>query len=180
MAELPAGISVIAFLCLGYLLFAVELVVPGGVLGVLGVVSVLWGCWQAFQMSMVWGGASLIGSLIVFAVILKFFLSSKTGKGLLLDNEEKARTWKSNREEWKELLGQVGTTVSPLRPAGVMMLGGVRYDVVSDSEFLDANLSVRVTEVEGRRIMVEPVGEGEPGIEDEPVNEGESEGEPSS
>ena len=157
MMELPEGLAVVAFLCLGYLLFAVEFVVPGGVLGVLGVISVLWGCWQAFQMGMLWGGSSLLGSIFIFALIMRFFLKSKTGERLVLDNAEEVRSWKSNREEWKELIGQVGLTVSPLRPAGVMTLGGERYDVVSDSEFLDANLEVRVTEVEGRRIVVEVV-----------------------
>lgn len=162
MTELPAGISVMAFLCLGYLLFAVEFVVPGGVLGLLGVVSVLWGCWQAFQMSVLWGAASLAGSVVVFLLIVRFIFNSKAGRGLMLDNEEEARSWKSNREDWQELLGRVGTAVSPLRPAGVMMLDGARYDVVSEGEFLAADSSIRVTEVEGRRIVVEPVdGESE-------------------
>lgn len=156
--SLPEGIaSVVAFLSLGYLLFFVEMVVPGGVLGILGVISVLYGCWQAFQLGFAWGGGSILLSLIFFALTLRFFLSSRTGKQLTLSNEEEARGWKSNREEWRDLLGRRGVTLSPLRPAGLVSIDGIRYDVVSDNEFLEIDQAVEVVEVEGRRIVVEPV-----------------------
>lgn len=158
MFELPDGVvTVVAFLSLGYLLFVVELVVPGGVLGVLGGISVLYGCWEAFQLGVGWGSASIVASLAFFFLAIRFLMHSRTGKALALDDGEEAKTWKSNREEWRQLVGQVGTTLSPLRPAGVALFDGERYDVVSDSEFLPADLPVRVIEVEGRRIVVESV-----------------------
>ena len=158
MGSIPDGMmTVVAFLSLGYLLFAVEMIVPGGVLGVLGVLSVLYGCWVAFQMGFIWGSVAILASLIFFVLVLRFFFHSRTGRSLTLSNEQEARAWKSNREDWQGLLGQIGITHSALRPAGVVVIGGERYDVVSDNEFLEANLSVRVTEVEGRRIVVEPV-----------------------
>ena len=157
--------TVIAFLSLGYLLFTVEMVVPGGVLGVLGVVSVLYGCWQAFQMGFIWGSSSILASLVFFALVLRFFLYSHTGRQLTLSNEEEARSWKSSREEWKELVGLEGVTLSPLRPSGVIGIDGHRYDVVSDNEFLEIDRAVRVVAVEGRRIVVEPVDDEFPAEE---------------
>ena len=160
---MPDGmVTVVAFLSLGYLLFAVEMVVPGGVLGILGIISVLYGCWQAFQMGFIWGSSSILASIIFFVLVLRFFLHSRTGKQLTLSNEEEARSWKSNREEWKDLLGKEGIAISPLRPAGLVIIDGRRYDVVSDNEFLEIDQAVRVVEVEGRRIVVEPMEESVP------------------
>ena len=155
---MPEGIlTVIAFLSLGYLLFAVEMVVPGGILGILGLISVLFGCWQAFQMGFIWGSSAIFASLVVSALLLRFFLHSRTGKQLTLSNDQEARTWKAGREEWKDLVGRRGITLSPLRPSGVISIDGQRFDVVSDNEFLAADQEVQVVEVEGRRIVVEAV-----------------------
>ena len=155
---MPEGtLTVIAFLSLGYLLFAVEMVVPGGILGVLGVISVLFGCWQAFQMGFIWGSSSIVASVVFFFLVIRFFLHSRTGKQLTLSNDEEARSWKAGREEWQELVGRRGITLSPLRPSGVVTIGGERFDVVSDNEFLEADQEVEVVEVEGRRILVEAV-----------------------
>ncbi len=170
---MPEGtLTVIAFLSLGYLLFAVEMVVPGGILGVLGVISVLFGCWQAFQMGFIWGSSSIVASVVFFFLVIRFFLHSRTGKQLTLSNDEEVRGWKSAREEWKELIGRRGTTLSPLRPSGVVSIDGQRFDVVSDNEFLEADQEVEVVEVEGRRIVVEAVdAETDEGQADEDLSD---------
>ena len=53
-----------------------------------------------------------------------------------------------------ELLGKVGTTVTPLRPAGTMLFGSERIDVVSEGGYVDAGKHVEVIKVEGSRIVV--------------------------
>lgn len=151
------ALVVIAFLALGYLLFLVELVVPGGILGILGLLSVLYGCYVAFELGFLWGIGSIVTSLLVFALGIRWFLRSRVGKGMLLPAGEVARAWKSNAESWRDLLGAEGVTVTDLRPAGVATIGDARLDVVADNIFLPVGTPVQVVAVEGRRIVVEAV-----------------------
>jgi membrane-bound serine protease (ClpP class) len=58
-------------------------------------------------------------------------------------------------ESLRALVGNVGRAATVLRPAGAVDLGGERYDVVTNGEFVEAGASVRVVEVIGSRIVVE-------------------------
>lgn len=55
------------------------------------------------------------------------------------------------------LLGLIGTASTPLRPAGVVRLGDVFADVVSDGGFIAAGTRVQVIAVEGTRVVVKEV-----------------------
>jgi len=153
-------IGVVFLLVLGYVLLLLEIVVPGGILGVLGAACVLFGCYQAFQHGTGWGTGAVALSVAVGATTVWLFFRSRAGRKLVLDGQLHRREgWTSSEKDLDALLGQEGIALSALRPAGVAQLGERRIDVVSDSEFLDAGVRVRVVEVEGRRVMVEPVAE---------------------
>jgi membrane-bound serine protease (ClpP class) len=51
-------------------------------------------------------------------------------------------------------LGKHGTTLSPLRPAGVAEIDGERVDVVSTGGYVDAGVPVQVVRVDGPRVVV--------------------------
>jgi membrane-bound serine protease (ClpP class) len=70
-------------------------------------------------------------------------------------------SWKAADVGLGELVGKEGRTLTPLRPAGMVEIDERRIDVVSDSEFLGAGVRVRVVEVEGNRVVVEPATETE-------------------
>lgn len=55
------------------------------------------------------------------------------------------------------LLGQVGTTTSMLRPAGMAKFGDRYVDVVSEGDFIEAGTPIQVVEVEGTRVVVKRV-----------------------
>mgnify|MGYP006283671401 CR=1 FL=1 len=63
----------------------------------------------------------------------------------------------SDTEKSHALLGTRGVTSTPLRPAGIAMFGDQRIDVVSSGDLIPAGVNVRVTEVQGSRIVVEKV-----------------------
>jgi membrane-bound serine protease (ClpP class) len=52
-------------------------------------------------------------------------------------------------------VGEEGVTRTILRPAGKAEFGAALVDVVTDGEFLDAGSKLRVTMVEGERVVVE-------------------------
>ena len=53
-----------------------------------------------------------------------------------------------------ELLGRIGQTLTPLRPAGTMLLDGERLDVVSEGNYINADQTVEIIKIEGSRIVV--------------------------
>jgi membrane-bound serine protease (ClpP class) len=54
-------------------------------------------------------------------------------------------------------VGEVGVARTILRPAGKAEFGAALVDVMTDGEFLDPGVKVRVTMVEGDRVFVEAV-----------------------
>ena len=171
------SIAVISFLALGYVLFIVELVVPGGILGILGFLSVAYGCYIAFDLGPAWGAGSIVGSLAVFGAAVYFMLKSKAGQHMMLEDEKEGSQWKSADQSLSELLGAEGVAATLLRPAGTAHFGERRIDVVSDSEFLTAGTRLRVVEVEGSRVVVEAI-EAADGPGGDPAEDGAAESAP--
>ena len=62
--------------------------------------------------------------------------------------------FKAEPDDMKVLLGKSGQTRSVLRPAGIADFDGVRLDVVTEGEFIEAGEPVTITRVEGGRIVV--------------------------
>jgi membrane-bound serine protease (ClpP class) len=60
----------------------------------------------------------------------------------------------TERPERPSLLGAVGKSLSPLRPAGIADIAGQRVDVVSEGEFIDPGQDIEVVREEGNRVVV--------------------------
>jgi membrane-bound serine protease (ClpP class) len=147
---------IVGMLVLGYLLLLMELFLPGGILGILGLGSVVYGCWLAFGVGPLWGGVAVATSVVATVGLVMLILRSRVARQMVLDNRP-SREWKAPAPELQELVGKEGVTISPLRPAGIVAIDGERFDVVTDSVFLEAGVAVRVFEVEGGRVVVESV-----------------------
>lgn len=52
------------------------------------------------------------------------------------------------------LIGASGTAFTSLRPAGMVTVGGKKYDVTSDGEFIEKGTRVRIVSALGNRIIV--------------------------
>jgi len=57
----------------------------------------------------------------------------------------------------RQLVGQEGMTLTTLRPGGAAMIGELRVDVVTQGKFVEPNTAVKVIQVEGSRVVVEPI-----------------------
>jgi len=158
---------------LGFLLLLIEaFLIPGfGFAGILGGVFILGGS------GLVWydagpaaGLATLLGSGGAAVVFAWLFVRSSAARRFVLDRrlDGEARL----RHELIELAGRQGTAVTNLRPAGSVEIDGERYDVVTEGEFVAPGTAVRVIEVEGFRVVVEPVPETEASTSDPNVAEG--------
>lgn len=148
----------ITLLSAGALLIGAEIFVPGAVLGSLGGMSLFAAVIVAFGIGSTCGFYTLFGVLILtvltVAVWIKFFPRSGIGRKMTLSLD--GSTFKSSAS-MQSLLGQVGTTVSQLRPAGFALIDGKRRDVVTEGGIVELNQPVKVVKVEGNRIVVRKV-----------------------
>lgn len=56
-------------------------------------------------------------------------------------------------------LNKEGRSVTPLRPSGTAVIDGIRLDVVTDGEYVEADVPVRVSSVTGNQIIVSRIEE---------------------
>lgn len=100
---------------------------------------------------------SLLLSGIGMLLISRFLPKSKSASWLVLQEATSSNAGYRSHDDLSSLLGQTGRTLTPLRPGGSAMFGERRQDVVAQGEFVNAGTDVRVIEVKGDRIVVEPV-----------------------
>lgn len=65
----------------------------------------------------------------------------------------------SGTVDYSFLMGKTGICATALRPVGVVLIDDKRYDVVADGAFIAPQTKVRVTAVDGMRVVVEPIEE---------------------
>lgn len=148
----------IVLLSAGALLIGAEIFVPGAVLGSLGGVSLFAAVFVAFDISNSCGFYTLFGVLILtvltVALWIKFFPRSGIGQKMTLSEDGKAFKASDSKQT---LVGQSGTALSKLRPAGFALIDGKRMDVVADGGIIEIGQPVKVVKVEGNRIVVRKV-----------------------
>ena len=153
-----AGYETLLLFIAGLALVIAEFFVPGGIVGILGGVLIL--------LSLLLAGANmsqmimaifiaLVVAIIGMVILMKFFGKKMNvfNRLVLKDATTTEEGYVSNINR-TDLLGKVGKTITPLRPAGTMQLGSERIDIVSEGSYIDAGKYVEIIKVEGSRIVV--------------------------
>lgn len=99
-------------------------------------------------------GSALAGGIIIFALLIKYLPKSKSFSKMILADESASKQGFVANPNYQELLNKTGVSVTPLRPAGVVSINHVRYDVVTEGNFIEANKKIKVLKVEGMKIVV--------------------------
>ena len=149
----------IGLLLTGLLLIGVEIYLPGGVVGVLGAMALIGAGVVGFTAFGFQGGfLAALGILFLSGaclfIWLKYFPKTSMGRRLTLSQDGKA--FKATAD-FKALIGKTGEAVSDLRPSGIALIEGHRYDVTTDNTWIVAKERVVVSAVEGNRILVKPL-----------------------
>lgn len=148
---------VLSFLA-GTGLIILEVFLPGfGLPGISGVLLIGLGTWLTATMFSVGTGILvLMLVLIVLAAILAIMFRFASN-GMFQDSPLFLKSRESKpetAENKKSLLGKIGKTVTMLRPAGIAEIENQRVDVVTDGDYIEPNVSVKVSRVDGNRIVV--------------------------
>lgn len=174
-----AGWEELLLVSIGVLLIGLEVfVIPGtSVAGIGGIAALVAG----LGMALVGAGATpsivisalgrvAISILLAIAgalVLLRYLPRLPFGRRLVLETGMQAdRGFVSAPDRDHHWLGRSGTAASPLRPAGIADIDGVRVDVVSDGGFIEAGTRVEVTRVDGNRIVVHRLPPGQEALHD--------------
>jgi len=151
---------IVAILILGFLLILTEVFVPGGVLGILGAALLVAGVALSFREFGATQGAWVFagtagGAVVVFLVGLKILPRTRMGQRIFLSEKvEGGPHDKAAEQERQRLLGREGKALTNLRPAGIGLIDGQRWDIVTDGGYITEGESFRVVRVEGVRIVV--------------------------
>ncbi len=151
-----AGIDWIIVLgIVGFLLLAAEVFVPGMVLGILGALSLVASVVVAYLKHGTFVGSVtlvvvLVGSTVGFVAWMALFPRTSIGRKLILASEPVP----ADKSRADGLLGQIGEALTPLRPAGTILLDGRKLDVISEGELVEAGDAVEIIRHEGLRTIV--------------------------
>jgi len=82
--------------------------------------------------------------------------------GVVIEDEEIAkqeamRRQREERAHLESLVGQSGTTVTVLRPVGVIRVNGERIDAMAETGSIEADCSIQVTSVYDNQVKVRAI-----------------------
>jgi membrane-bound serine protease (ClpP class) len=174
LVRLAGWEEVLLFIAGVVLLFIELFITPGfGIMGTLGIIAIV----ASLALSMVGRfelitfpdirialskiAAALITSIIFSIVLAKFLPRTSFGKQLILQNTQEPGKgyYITQTADRTELIGMTGLTITPVHPSGTVVINDKRYDVVSEGDFIDKNVNVKVIDVEGMRIVVRKIEE---------------------
>ena len=136
------------WMAIGIALMAVELVVPGGILGLIGYCAFLWGVFVALGEGTVALYAVLgLTALLIVLIIVFFNHFEKTWIGKLFTLGQRSTTKAG-------YVSNDGVAHTTLRPAGIAKIDGNLVDVVTEGDFIDAGSPIVVLRVVGGRNIV--------------------------
>ncbi|MCO5386175.1 MULTISPECIES: NfeD family protein [Desulfosporosinus] len=151
---------IITLILIGIALLAVEVfVIPGfGVSGILGMASLITGIFLVTD-SLLEGLMFTVGALTVLGIIiyLSFRLprTRRLWKRFSLSTRQTAKEgYVAPKPQYEMYLGQVGISLTQLRPAGTGSFDGVKLDVVTEGGFIGLGTAIKIIGVEGTRIIV--------------------------
>ena len=147
-------------------LIVAEVFVPsGGLISICALACLIGGAVIFFQYSTAagWIGVGIASVMIPVVLIFayKIFPKTRFGKSVTLTPPKRQQGDAiPDTSELKELLGEVGVVLTPLRPVGMCDFAGQRVECVAESGYVDKDKKVKVINVESTQLTVRIIEEG--------------------
>ncbi len=151
----------ILLLIIGFGLVFLEMHIPGfGVPGIAGAICLILAVVLTAQnfgqaLVMVLAILAVLGTML--GVVLTWFTKGKLFKPLILSDEQNKEQGYISSSDLDYLLGKKGIAITDLRPAGSVDIDGVKFDVVSDGEYILSGSKVEIFKVSGVKLLVKKV-----------------------
>src|SRR5690606_25828391 len=151
-------------LMVGFALIIAEIFLPsGGLISVMCIVAFIASFWAAYK---AWYGVSSLAfglyltALIIFipAFVIggfQVFPMTPMGKRLIgAPTLEEVTPYAEEQAHLQSLIGQIGKTITPLLPGGMVNVNGERLHAFSEGVLIDPGVDVEILDVRGTRVLV--------------------------
>ena len=151
---------IILLFSLGILLLAVEVIVPGAILGSIGGLMMFGGCVKAFMEYGTTGGIIAVAVAIALA-LLAFYLEfrvlprTRVGRRAFLTSEITGVSAAFGREA-AAMIGKSAEALTMLSPSGYIRVDGQRYEAYCQSGQVPAGAMLEVIGADNFRLIVSP------------------------
>ncbi len=154
-------ITIIILAAFGILMIAMEVILPGGILGILGAIAIAISLLLTFTSPdldsigtdgrLILGGGIVVGSAVLLLLWLRYFTRAGFVKKHLLSNDIDGT---QDYDRYQSLLDKVGITETDLRPSGKARIDGKKHDVLAETGSIERGTDVKVIKVEGSKVVV--------------------------
>jgi membrane-bound ClpP family serine protease len=149
---------ILLLFALGILFLAIEVIIPGGILGGFGVILMFLGCWVSFDVLGTLGGIGAITIAIMIGILTMFlefwvFPRTQMGKKAFLTKEITAVSVAVG-EEALLLVGQTAEALTMLSPSGYVQVNGQRYEAFSQSGQVPVGSYLKIIGADSFRLIV--------------------------
>jgi membrane-bound ClpP family serine protease len=151
---------IILLFALAILLFAVEVIVPGGILGSIGGLMMFGACVLSFMQFGTGGGTvavvvALLLAILVLYVEFRWLPNTAVGKRAFLTKEITGVS-AAFGDEARDLIGKSAQAVTMLSPSGYVLIDGKRHEAFCQSGQVPAGAMLKVVAVDNFRLIVSP------------------------
>jgi len=150
--------TVILLIGIGLVLIIVELIfVPGTtIIGILGFVLVAIGIWIGYAALGTNTGHFILAAAVLIGVIAFFFsFRSDVWTRFALNDQNKGRMNEENMQDLE--VGEIGVTVSALRPQGTAIFKERHHEVQTNGQFINPRTQVRIIQIDHNKVIVEEI-----------------------
>lgn len=156
--DIFSSINIIALIMFitGLLLLIVEMFIPGfGIAGASGIILLVLAA--VFQAKTLTQGLILIVlvGLIIGVMAVIFFRSASKGALYRSDIVLKEQSTKAEAINCALKAGDRGVAFTMLRPSGIAIFNDIKYDVLTQGNFILKDTPVKIIAIEGNKIFVE-------------------------
>ncbi len=152
----------IALLIAGFVLVGVEMVLPGfSAPGISGIICLVAGVFLVSDtvteaVFITIGVLALLG--VLMAVILWLLSRGKLRSPIILKEEQNKEEGYLSSSDLKYLLGRQGVAATDLRPSGIGSFDEVKFDVMSEGNYISKGAAIEIIRVEGSKLVVKEQG----------------------
>ena len=148
----------IIVLIAGFILIAVELVVPGfGLPGIAGIVCLVAGVFMVTD-SVEEGILVTIVVIVILSIltagVIGLMHHRKFKSPIILDTDVHVENTQLEASDLDYLLHREGTASTDLRPVGKGDFDGIELDIVSDGAYIKKGSRIKIVQISSNRLMV--------------------------
>jgi len=137
----------------GLALMALEMIVPGGIVGTIGFLCCVAAVVIAWHENWAYG----LGGAVFVAAGTPFMMVFALRRLRLNKSLVRGAAAKGSKADLDDLIGKDGKARSALRPAGIAIFGSRRVSVVTRGDMIESGAGVKVIAVEGNRVVVKKI-----------------------